>query len=334
MDVTQVIIHFVGLALFSASVPNDPGVHAILPRITSSFHRHERIHVPEISQARMQSLPHIQYGSGVEDHVAMLVYPAAIEDPASPWKGAAIPGAAPALSSYKQVTLNGEHVRFLADGPNHSLTALPQIMPRFTCPMTNGVKPPLTASYQWPYAEAAAVVDIPEGVLQACKPGAVAVNRIDTKLTLQTAGKLYVMATKAGVAKTLVLKTDTRHRIYLLNVPGRWARGDTLTASTGESHYVAYYGMVGRNKSSGCSGAPALAAGESITTMCGESESQYGSLGPAGTGGPQVVGRYATAALSRPAAGASSTPPPPPTSVDLAIGAAVANAECSNSAWP
>ncbi|HXH38426.1 MAG TPA: hypothetical protein VNN08_07340, partial [Thermoanaerobaculia bacterium] len=77
-----VIIHFVGLALFSSQVPNDCGVKVILPTViytdprivTAAAQTQARRLAKAAATSSVQPIgpvPHVQ------DHVALLVFPAA-----------------------------------------------------------------------------------------------------------------------------------------------------------------------------------------------------------------------------------------------------------------
>lgn len=340
MSATEVIIQFVGLCLFSAGVPNDPGVHAILPRITSGLHEHATdvelgqastrdarsargaaVTEESASQVRRGATPAPPAGA-IEPHVTMLVFHKDLVDNDSQWPVAMIPGGGNPLKDYRQVTLNGEHVTFLAHGVNPPLTSLPALMPRFSCPLANGNPALLTSGYQFPYAAAAAVVDIPEGVLEACRPGAVAATRVDTKLTLNTSGKLTVVAMKPGAAKVLILKTTTAPRIYFLNVPNLWAAGNQTASSIGEKHYVAYYRMIGKDVNSACSGPPAVPGSLSALPSC----SSTGSLYRMASANPTI-----SLVANRDAKPLGPLAGPPKNEV---FDPDTANSECSNSAWP
>lgn len=315
MNTMQVIIQFVGLCLFSEAVPNDPGVHAILPRIVADHHQHAN--APQITQAVLDSVPVPPAEEMIEEHVAMLVFPADIIADDSKWKARLIPHAHASLKDYRQITLNGEHVTFLADGPN-AVPAVPPNMPRFTCPLPAGVAAPsLTPGYQWPYAQAAAVIDIPKGTLSACNPGGR--SRVDTKLKLKTTGRLTVVGMKQGVARSLVLKTNGSPRIFVLNVPNQWA-APRLTATGGTSHYLAYYSMIGKGANNACSGEPRPVAGQNIDDDCGD---DAGPVLAVVSGMPYVSddGRPTLTGQGGPKGGSVLTMP-------------IANAECSNSAWP
>jgi hypothetical protein len=251
----------------------------------------------------------------------MIVFPTSIIDNDAQWKAGPIPNAIASLNEYSQVTLSGDHVTFLADGIN-APAALPGNMAHFSCTAVTGTPDAaLAAPYQWPYTGAQAVVDVPKGTLSACYPGAIAPGRVDTQLTLNTTGRVTIVAMKEGVARTLILKADPAARIYVINVPARWAAGNRAAAAPGVvGHFVAYYMMVGRNKNSPCSGAPKVAV-----TRKNPAPGSCGGAAFLPPGGGTGNSRNTTALML--VAGAGS-----PT--DGVIEALTSNSECSNSAWP
>jgi hypothetical protein len=294
----QVVIHFIGLVMWTASVTNDPGLHAILPRVhpsvvldTSGHHETHRIAAFET----------------IQKHTALLLFPqSAVVASQSTWKTQRIADPQflqPALHGYHQVALAGEQLTFLPSAPNPVPAAMPTNIPKFSCPS----QPPLVAGFQWPYSEAAAVVDVPEGELSVCEAQNVAPGRVDARLTLETGNTLTVIGSRSGSVKTLVLNTSAPLTIYVVNVPFARILDPTTFNEIGDKHYYAYWAMVGHDKTSNCSGPP----------------TRQGSVGPCG-GNPPVFFR-------RPKPGTK------PSRTDRHIGtnsAETANSECSNTGWP
>jgi hypothetical protein len=277
MDATQVVIHFIGLVLFSAHVSNDPGLHAILPDVKQKFFTapvigdlpktiaaepasagHDTAHPPLSTANPNPSDAHVNFAPNIESHITLLIFHEDLVADDSQWPTSTIISRFPhaeTLTSYKYVKLTGEHITFIAGAPNDSPVALPENLPHLSlsCPTTG-----LTSGYQWPYSKAAAVVDIPEGTLSTCY-SSVAPGRIDTKLTLNTTGTLTVVAEKSGAVKTLVLNTLNNRTIYLVNVPPPRVKG-SAEAESGSSHFYAYYSMIGKDLTSTCIHSPSASA--------------------------------------------------------------------------
>lgn len=337
MNAAEVIIHFIGLVLFSSEVTNDPGLHAILPGIHHTVAnptlRHEhRMHTVSTSPRTKVSSTTSTSLSGdsanIEPHMALLIFPSGIRDQTkSDWMAAPLPSVIPALAGYEYVPLEGEHITFIADAPGNGAAQMPANMPKLPRANRGALKP----EYQWPYARAAAVVDIPEGTLEMCKPPeTVASGRIDTQLILQTTGKLTIVAVKAGAVKTLVIDTSRSPRIYVANVPPPRLQGAPTTVSDlhlRDPHHYAYFRMIGENPPSGKRGIPVVETGAPPVCACRQ-EPAFHVTGP-GSGSdptnPASTERRLMASRQE-----IKEPPQPPS----LLGVVVANAECSNTQWP
>ncbi|HEV7240102.1 MAG TPA: hypothetical protein VGQ36_12755 [Thermoanaerobaculia bacterium] len=220
MDTTA-IIQFIGIVLFSAQIPNDPGIHAIVPRIAHSHHPNTTV---------------VSFVEGVEDHKAVILYRAEDRLTGSPlWKPKK-------LRNWEYVELNGERVQFITDGGNDA-SAVPILLPRTgagSCDVYQ-VKPALRPQFQFPYRGAAGVIDIPAGALDACETGS---SRVDTRLAIKTRNVLVITAKKPGEkAKTITL--DAEAVVYVANVPPSFLTDspDVIHAS-GEPHWDAYNDML------------------------------------------------------------------------------------------
>jgi len=232
MDTTTAIIQFIGIVLFSAQVPNDPGVHAILPRIghVHTIHSNNTTAGPAEEQE--------SFIDDVESHVAAILY--------RKTDRLDIPGAWRADGTLKNdwqyVLLDGEHVQFLSNGRNGQPT-IPVTLPRAgiaeSCNLI--AAPTLRSPFQAPYRGTIGVIDIPAGTLDACETPST--NRVDTRLFIDTDGVLVIAATKPGNrAKTISLDADAV--VYVANVPpGYVLTGEELIGG-GEPHWDAYNDML------------------------------------------------------------------------------------------
>ena len=325
MNPVEVIIHCIGLLLWTSAVPNDPGLHAIMPAVQAS-------RFPAGAEPRMANP---EAFTNIQTHTALLIFPAAAILDDSKWPAQQI--AAPQqlqqrLQGYRHIRFAGEQVSFITGAPNNT-ASFTSPMPKMNCGRTR-----LTPNYHWPYESAAAVIDVPEGEVQACDAGSIAPGRIDATLKLKTAGTLTVIGTKPsdGSVKVLVLKITSPQTLYLANVPLARVINPHLFHETGDKHYLAYWGMVGRNKVTPCSGAPALAANESVPACA---PPPFIPTGP-GTGtDPNINARFAASqqrtavALGGPggrAAGTIAQKIPDNAVLELLT----VNSECSNTGWP
>lgn len=320
MNATQAVIHFIGLVLFTTQVENDPGLHAILPAIRHPFD------TPPIASAPppgvSAGVASHTLGRHIETHAALLIFRRDIIENDSHWKTSRFPPTA-GLAQYRYVQLTGEHITFIADAPSYVSAELPPDMPRLSC----ATPAELTSGYQRPYSEAAAVVDIPEGTMSVCEAKGVAPGRIDTRLTLNTTGTLTVLAVKSGVVKTLVLDTSNNPTIYLANVPSP-RLNDTPTAPNGQPHFLAYYGMIGKDQPSKCLVRPT----SPVNVPDCDQKPVFKTIPPATNSIPTLfvrVRRQLRAIFFQPSAPGTPTEHFPDDRIK-----AMANAECSNTQWP
>src|SRR5687768_13255585 len=128
MNVNQtVVVHFVGLVLWTSAVTNDPGLHAILPRVH-----------PVVSEPHSDTPSHQRIAAfdTIERHEAVLIFPASAVHDDSQWPSLPvdIPQKAPVpvqqrLVGYRHIRLNGEHLTMIPGAPNDP-AAIPPSMPR------------------------------------------------------------------------------------------------------------------------------------------------------------------------------------------------------------
>ena len=233
MEPTSAVIQFIGIILFSASIPNDPGVHAILPRIG---HVHQ-IQAPGSPPSSEQE----SFVDGVEDHVAVIMYRR--EDRLSLVGGWRADGML--QNGWEYVRLDGEHVQFLSNGKNGT-PQIPASLPRAGgAPSCNNVRPPaLRPEFQAPYRGAIGVFDLRAGRMDACETDTVRVDqRVDTRFIVDTEGVLVIAATKPGTrAKFIALDEDAV--VYVANVPPDFVLWGFEPARVGEPHWAAYNDML------------------------------------------------------------------------------------------
>jgi hypothetical protein len=262
-----VTIHFVGLALFSQMVPNDCGLKVILPQVaysdprtpmSASMQMQPAAPRPAPAPAPPQSGNLIAPGNlvpvpigqvhHVEDHVALLVFPAAGYLPTSNW---GTPTTLPGDSSYLYVKLNGERIRFESGIPNQGLVTNLKLPPlQGYCPSLTS----LNARFQPPYDGAAAVFDLPQGNVGGCN---YAGKRIDTEVALQSSGFLTISASTTRVRKEIRLKPVAGSlNLIVANVPvscltPTGCAQPNPSALNGVSHVHAYYEM-GEGSTASC----------------------------------------------------------------------------------
>jgi hypothetical protein len=273
--------------VFSSQIPNDCGVKAILPRVVDpnirttepnhhSFLRREPF---LIAQAEPRTLgvqrrngvpairipaPPLQEGTviggilnhdikHVEAHDAVLVFQTASYHPSSNWgPPEVIKKPDGTVTPYSFVRLDGDRVRFQAANSTPPLTDIANLVaPRLANELCPARVQSLGHSYLPPYSGAAAVFDLPQGLLNSCRsPTPSGDFRFDTKLVVDASGSYFVVsASTMTVRKELRLRRPTSGRLELLvgNVPKRTLKGDFTQLSSnlpnGMAHDQAYYSM-------------------------------------------------------------------------------------------
>ncbi|HWJ41619.1 MAG TPA: hypothetical protein VNT29_10805 [Candidatus Limnocylindrales bacterium] len=131
------------------------------------------------------------------------------------------------------IQLNGEHISFVADGPNQ-IDSSPLNLGQVTGQLRPEYLPPA-------YSDAAAVFSIPNGELAACAKGTNnpgLMTRIDTELRLINSGQLTV---QSGT-KILTVRGDAS--VVAAMVPFTFANHNELNPQSA-AHYNVYCAMTG-----------------------------------------------------------------------------------------
>ncbi len=240
MDTTTAIIQFIGIVLFSAQVPNDPGLHAIIPRI-GHVHKQQIEVLPKLdtqSQQNQAALTTMVAPSGVENHFAAIIYRDADRvDKAGGWQYDGT-----LANGWRYVELDGDQVQFLTNGANED-AQIPANLPRTGGSLScNNDPQTLKSEYQPPYVGAAGVIDIPVGRLSTCETNTKTVTaRLDTRLHLDTRGVLVIAAMKGTTTKTMVLKGDAV--VFVANIPPYTLKYE-VNYEIGQPHWLAYNNML------------------------------------------------------------------------------------------
>lgn len=341
----SVAIQVVGLAVFSSQVPNDYGLKIILPRVVSSNPWTQAATLPVSRpggdssaartavaaplpiqavaptttatpppQPRTAGAQPARRGPGlsssfasphVEDHIALLVFPASEYITNTNWS---TPITLPGDPSYKYVMLNGERIQFGTGIPNQAPSLTDPKLPSLQalCPSMKS----LNADFKPPYPGAAAVFDVPQGSVNACT---IPNKRIDTEINLQSNGILTISSSAARVRKEIQLKPDQSGTIKLIvaNVPvSCLTKGYCTAPSPGAidsvSHVHAYYAM----------GDCRMAAANTISITAWANSTD------------QLPSNHCTAYIPNAVGGFGMTGPKSPPHV-LAT-----DFECSNTRWP
>lgn len=236
MDTTTAIIQFIGIVLFSSQVPNDPGIHAILPRI-GHVHKSDLHTMPKLDP-KQTGEQHLS-PTGIENHVSVIMY----RDADRLYKTGGWRSDGGLANGWSYLALDGERVQFLTHSGN-GRPEIPRGLPRTGSACGAQSAPPtLRAEFLPPYRGAAAVIDIPEGQLSSCQTSTVNVaSRLDTRLVLDTRGVLVVTATKKNAEpKALMLRGDAV--VFIANIPPYALLQDT-DLTIGEPHWTAYNAML------------------------------------------------------------------------------------------
>lgn len=256
MDTTA-IIQFIGIVLFSSAIPNDPGVHAILPRIDSGMHAEHTVNAGTAQQ------PAEEQPMGVEDHVAVILYrDEDVISQSKSWKRTGV-----LKNNWNFVELDGEQVQFITNRRNDE-PKIPRDIPRAVSPASRCLMAATAPvgfrnEFQAPtYRGAEAVVDIPAGILSACAADSrTEANRIDTTLVMKTDGVLVITGKKTteARAKTITLAGDAV--VYVANVPPHFLFTGVAEQAPGEPHWEAYTAML----DTPCKDAP---EGANVSRIC------------------------------------------------------------------
>lgn len=238
MDTTTAIIQFIGIVLFSAQIPDDPGVHAILPRI-GHVHKSDLHNMPKL-EAKQTGDEHLS-ASGIENHFTVIMY----RDADRLYKTGGWRSDGTLANGWSYLALDGERVQFLTHGDN-GRSEIPASLPRTGSACGTQAAPAILRSeFLPPYKGAAAVIDIPEGRLSSCQTNTLNVaSRLDTRLLLDTRGVLVITAVKKYAApKALTLKGDAV--VFVANIPPYTLINDT-DLTIGEPHWTAYNAMLAK----------------------------------------------------------------------------------------
>lgn len=337
----SLIIHFVGLVLFSSQVPNDCGVKVILPQVVySDLSARPDTSTPiqgipkatvDPSTSNKPTAPKtvgfvpIAQAHHVEDHVALLVFPAAEYIPGTSW------GTQPTAlgtTPYLYVKLDGERIRFNSGALNQAADIDNLELPglRTLCPSARS----LNANFQPPYRGAAAVFDLPEGKVNACIPG----PRFDTEVTLDTNGQLIISASTIKTQKEIRLQpAGGTFELIVANVPvSCLANGHCSapgpSALDNVTHVHAYYAMGNGQADSNDNESIAqwIVQKSQLADPPVPSNPCVITDIPAAAGGFGMAGILQNPGGSRMATPTHVNPPPDPDRMT--------DFECSNSKWP
>jgi hypothetical protein len=225
------VVRVLGLATVTDQVPNDCGVHVIVPRVDSTAHAgHDSPHV--------------------EAHTAMLVVPTDQYDPASTWKMKPMP----AYPEYMYLELDGDSLRVITNGTNPAPSLKTVRLPSLQgCCAAAGPKKKLRPAFQAPYTGAAAVLDVTGGKVVGCRAPAKGENqfRYDTEIFVNHGGTAKISGDTMKERKEVRLRNLSGPKpavVYLANVPSCFPTNTCQTkaasAPDGLSHVHAYYSML------------------------------------------------------------------------------------------
>lgn len=201
------IVRIIGLATVTDAVPNDCGVHVIVPRVEYS------------------AGSHAQHGTSkhVEDHTAFLVvHKDNYDDAKSTWKLKTLP----AYKDYRYVELDGDEIRVITDAANDPPSLQNLKLPSLKgCCTKPGTPNTLKEAYQAPYTGAAAVLDVHGGIITGCSvPATGAQSRYDTEIAMKHRGAVKISGDTMKVRKEIRLKGlpiigAKQSVVYIANLP-------------------------------------------------------------------------------------------------------------------
>jgi hypothetical protein len=239
-------IHFVGLVFLTTFNPytqflqtpdrvalssqNQAHVIAIMPRVpyTPMLQRTKSAKVRPSTSV-------ISPTTSVDPHVAALVFePSALIGNPIGWQKQS---SGPPLN-YDYIVLNGEQITFVAD----AATGLPD---RLTTGKLQSRVGQLTADYQPPFAGAAAVFHLSQGLMHPCSSITTdnlgtTITRYDTVLDLDNHGTITIKSTDGSKSATF----HGNANIAAANAPLAWLQSHTPSQGS-VPHYKVYCQMIG-----------------------------------------------------------------------------------------
>jgi hypothetical protein len=249
------VIRVVGIAMVTNQVPNDPGIHIILPAI------HGVMTMPPINLQQPTPISQTIFRQRrqeptVEEHKAVLIFRQCNFATAPNWQVNDLPN----FPGVKYVDLTGSIIQFVGNKSNAAASLTNLKLPKLKFDATSCKQmTELAGGYQWPYRNVTAMIDVPAGDLKGCtatsSPGVT--KRIDTVLKLNYDTFLVANAGVMNGFKELRLRSncqDGRIEVVIYHGPWRAFSGDTSpkspTALDGAPHYQAYYWMTATNAAS------------------------------------------------------------------------------------
>src|SRR5438552_552897 len=212
--VAKTLLQFIGLVVLTSKVSNDPGLHAILPRISANAH------VPTLTNPN----------APIDEHAAVLVFKKSDYVPGSVknWPLLTFPAKNSDGSkneTYAYILLTGQTITFTSRGRVLSQAVIPKLpLPRIKNCCSTATD--LNARFRKPYPGAAAVVTVPSGEVEPCHAKAPNVSdRIDTRVLLDSKGDVTALAVDIGNKRpthTITFKAGAR--IYVANLPVSFLR--------------------------------------------------------------------------------------------------------------
>jgi hypothetical protein len=223
-NTTEVVIFFVGLALWSNQVPNHSGVHVIFPQVRHSGMATEQMAAPPLANNANRMSPEVQSGIGiravphVEEHRAAIISytNSFVPIQGSSWTPSPLGTETDPTFSYVPLS-GGEHVRFIATGASPDRLTINQ-------PGLPHLKPGTQLNTGDPYAGAAVVFDLPEmGTMNSCLSRTRAEKaRLDTRLVLAGDLTVIVSDTHGTITKQFqITPHDGKILLVAANIPKR-----------------------------------------------------------------------------------------------------------------
>jgi len=260
------VVRVVGIAMVTNQVPNDPGIHIILPAIHGPMDPNMNLQAQPISQ-RFPINP--KPAPTVEAHKAVLIFRACNLVAAPGWKVETLPG----FPDVRYVDLAGQVLQFVGNKSNPSATLAGLKLPHLQFDPVNCKQlTELSAGYQWPYRNVNAMIDVPAGQLKACRATSSAnASRIDTLLTMNYDTFFIASTGVMNSYKELRLRNCPNDDLQVVVYHGPWRVFEgkpgpaSGSAADGAPHFQAYYWMTSTN-AGGCSAPAAVDPGCQITT--------------------------------------------------------------------
>ena len=301
------IVHFIGLCLFTTAARQDGKLRVLLPRVEWTLPQ-------TVGPAGAPVVGQVGGLGDVESHTAFIAFRKSDRLAVKGWTPKAMPG----QPDYEYIVLSGETVTFETQG-SPKLTTAPKL-PKVRCCTGLKLRRDVAASSA---SSVAATFVLTRGRANTCNSiphaGAGSDPRVDTKLRLNNTGTLRIAGRKAGeVTRTLTVRGNAT--VYVGNLPSQLVLTNPLhhqppVPHGNAHHHLAYQNMFTHHPTA-IAACQFPAPGDDVQRdRCGGVDFRFGDFDGKAGHLLDISGGHPT--------------DPPDKKPKPAV-----NSECSNSSWP